>query len=159
MAVYREFKTGGSNNNPLGFLGPLLILALFFAAIFFIAKGLFWLLARVGPVLLLITLIIDYKVVVNYLKYLWRMLKERTIVGLLLVLITVVGFPFICAYLFFKALGKRSLKRMQNEEERMDTQFTDYEDVTEDTFFTELPTFFNLSEEERAQPRENNERF
>ena len=54
MTEYKEFRVGGSNG-PFGFLGPLLILAVFFTILFFVAKGVFWLLSWVAPVLLIAT--------------------------------------------------------------------------------------------------------
>ncbi|MBP6566265.1 MAG: hypothetical protein KA270_03800, partial [Saprospiraceae bacterium] len=104
MSVYREFKVGGSNS-PFGFLGPLLILAVFFTALFFLAKGVFWLLSWVAPILLIITLIIDYTVVTDFFKFVWKLLKENTIMGILAVLLVVFGYPIVAGYLFFKALG------------------------------------------------------
>ena len=138
MSVYREYKVG-SSNSPFGFLGPLLILAVFFTALFFLAKGVFWLLSWVAPVLLIITLIIDYTVVTDFFKFVWKLLREKTIIGILAVLLVVFGYPIVSGYLFFKALGKRTIKKAYERVEKDKNIFTDYEEVVEDDNFLELP--------------------
>ena len=138
MSVYREYKVG-SSNSPFGFLGPLLILAFFFTALFFLAKGVFWLLSWVAPVLLIITLIIDYTVVTDFFKFVWKLLREKTIMGILAVLLVVFGYPIVSGYLFFKALGKRTIKKAYERVEKDKNIFTDYEEVVEDDNFLELP--------------------
>jgi len=138
MSVYREYKVG-SSNSPFGFLGPLLILAVFFTALFFLAKGVFWLLSWVAPVLLIITLIIDYTVVTDFFKFVWKLLREKTIMGILAVLLVVFGYPIVSGYLFFKALGKRTIKKAYERVEKDKNIFTDYEEVVEDDNFLELP--------------------
>lgn len=156
MTVYREYKVGGGNS-PFGFLGPLLILAVFFTAMFFLAKGVFWVLSWVAPILLLITLVLDYTVVTDFFKFIWKLLKENTIMGILSVLLVVFGYPIVSGYLFFKALGKRTVKKaMANMESKQNT-FTEYEEVLdEDTAFLELPP---LDKKPQAQRHGNSNEY
>jgi hypothetical protein len=139
MTIYKEYRVGGGNS-PFGFLGPLLILAVFFGALFFLAKGLFWLLSWVAPVLLIITLVIDYKVVKDFVLFVWKLLKENPAVGVLALVMVIFAYPFVTGYLFIKALGKRSVKNAMDKIEKDKNTYTDYEEVhDEDDSFLELP--------------------
>lgn len=138
MTIYKEYRVGGSNS-PFGFLGPLLILAVFFTALFFLAKGLFWIFSWAALPLLIITLIMDHQVVLDFLKFVWKLLKENTIMGVLAVLLVFFGYPIVAGYLFFKALGKRSIKKVIEKVEQEKNTFTEYEEVVEDDNFLELP--------------------
>ncbi|MEZ4911965.1 MAG: hypothetical protein R2774_14020 [Saprospiraceae bacterium] len=142
MNQFKSYNIGfSSSNNPLGFIKPLLVLAVFFTALFFLAKGVFWILSWVAPFLLIITLILDRKVVIDYLQFVWKLLKENSLVGILMVLITIFGFPIVSGFLFLKALGKRSIKNTINQIEKERNSFTEYEEVNieENEDFLELP--------------------
>ncbi len=155
MTQYKEFKVG-SSNSPFGFLGPLLILTIFFTAFFFLAKGLFWLLSWVAPILLIITLIIDYKIVVNFLKYLWELLKNNTVLGIISVILVVLGYPFVCGFLLLKALGKRSIGKVMEQAEKERNTYTEYEEVVEDDSFLELPPLQKQAKQ-APNPQKSNE--
>lgn len=138
MTMYKAYRMGG-NNNPFGFLGPLLILTIFFAALFFIARGIFKLLAFVAPFILIITLILDYKVVLNFLKSTLKLLRENTMVGLIAIILGIIGYPIVLGYLFFKALGSRNNKKRFAKTEINQNTFTEFEEIVEDDEFLELP--------------------
>lgn len=139
MTVYKEFKIGNSNS-PFGFFIPLLILAVFFGAIFFLAKGIFWLFSYIAPVFLIVALILDYKVIVNFFQFIWKLLKEKTLFGIAAVILTIFGYPFVSAYLFFKALSSKTLKNVQKKMEQEQNTYAEFEEVVdEDTTFLELP--------------------
>jgi hypothetical protein len=138
MAIYREFKVG-NQGSPFGFLVPLLILAIFFTAVYLVAKGMFWLLSYAAPVLFIFTLIINYRVVTGYFQWIWTLLTHQLPLGLIMVLITFFGYPFVAGYLFFKALTLRSVKKSFEKAKARENIYTDYEEVTEDTSFLELP--------------------
>jgi hypothetical protein len=160
MTVYKEFRVGGGNGGPFGFLGPLLILAVFFGALFFLAKGVFWLLSWVAPVLLIITLIVDHKVVTDFLKFVWKLLNENTLMGVLAVLLIFFGYPIVAGYLFFKAMGKRTIKKAYEKVEKQQNTYTEYEEVVEDDSFLELPPLQKRPEapkQERSNPSSSNQ--
>lgn len=151
MTMYKEYRVGGGHG-PVSFLGPLLILALVFGGLFFLAQGLFWVLSWAAPVLLLLTLVMDYKVVVNYFKYIWKMLKENIAMGLLLLVVTIFGYPFVAGYLFFKAYAKRSLNKSTAHQSSKSDVFVEFEEVEDDDSFLELPEF-NRQKEKPQAPR------
>lgn len=160
MSIYKEYRVGGSNS-PLGFLGPLLILAVFFTVLFFLAKGMFWLLSWVAPILLIITLILDYTVVTDFFKFIWKLLKENTIMGILSVFLVIFGYPVVAGFLFFKAIGKRSLKNAYEKVEKEKNTFTEYEEVTkDDDSFLELPPLHKRPEaHKQSKSNEYDEMF
>ena len=51
------------NKNPLGGFGSIIALILFLVMIYYIIKGAYFVLGIIAPILLIATLIIDYKVV------------------------------------------------------------------------------------------------
>jgi predicted membrane protein len=139
MTTQREFQIGGPNN-PLGGIGALVVLILFFVALFFIAKGIFTILSWVAPVLLILTLIIDYKVVLDYGKWIGKLLKNNILVGILAILLTIIGFPVAAGFLFFRAMVRRKLKSMGHDLDTESKQeYTEYEEVVEEEDFLELP--------------------
>jgi predicted membrane protein len=149
MAIYREFRVG-NNGGPFGFLVPLIILVLFFTAIYLIAKGMFWILSYASPVLFILTLLINYRVITGYFQWIWTLLTNQLPVGLIMVLITFFGYPFVAGYLFVKALTLRSIKKSFEKAKTTENTYTDYEEVTEDTSFLELPRQSKPEDERRA---------
>ncbi len=160
MTNFKEFRLGGGSG-PFGFLGPFLILAIFFAALFFLAKGMFWLLSWVAPVLLIITIIIDYTVVKDFFVYIWKLLKENPLMGVLAVLMVIFAYPFVAGYLFVKALGKKTIKKAMDNAQKEQSTYTDYEEVQdEDDSFLELPPLKKKSEpEKQAKSSEYDDMF
>jgi hypothetical protein len=138
MTTYKEFNFGKNPQGPLGSFGGIIILTLFFIALYFLAKGLFTILSFVAPVLLILTLIIDYTVVIDYGKFVWNLLKNNVLIGILAVLLTVLGFPIVSGFLFIRALLRKKLKSTLNKYEEKQT-YTEYEEVAETEDFLELP--------------------
>ncbi len=136
MTVYKEFNIGSGKGSPLGSFGPIIALVLFFVLLFFVAKGLFWILSWVAPVLLLATLVIDHKVVVDYGKFIWKLLRENPLMGIVGIVLSVIGFPVVSGFLFLKAIARKTinskLKSMGHTEE--EEEFAEYEEVKEEDF-------------------------
>jgi hypothetical protein len=140
MTVYKEFKVGGGGGSPFGFFGPLLALGVIFTILFFVAKGVFALLNWAAIPLVIATLIIDHNVVIDYFKFMIKLLKENTLMGVVSVVVTIFAYPFVAGYLFFKALGLRQLRKFSDNIQKEKNTYADYEEVeTEDTDFLELP--------------------
>jgi hypothetical protein len=152
MTTYREFNVGGSGRGPFGFFGPLIALAFIFAVLYFVASGFFWLLSWVALPIFIITLIMDHKVVLDYINFVFKLLKENTIVGVIAVLVTFFGYPFVAGYLFMKALGKRQIKKMVDHVEKESNTFSEYQEVKEEEDFLELPPL----QQKKPQPQSRN---
>ena len=122
-----------ASNNPLGNIGGVIMLVLFFVALYFIAKSVFTILAYVAPVLLLITLFIDHTVVTGYIKWIVNLFKTNILFGIGAGLLTFFGFPVVSGFLLSKALLKKKVKEITNQyEERTQGEFVEYEEVDEE---------------------------
>jgi uncharacterized membrane protein YbaN (DUF454 family) len=108
-------------------------LVLAFFALFWVARSIFTIMAWLAPVFLIITLIINYRIVLNYGKWLWGLLNNNPLMGVLGILLTVVGFPVVSFLLFGKALLYRKSKQLEKayEEQKYGT-YTEYEIIDEE---------------------------
>lgn len=133
MTRYKEYNMGARGQNPLGTFGPILMMVLVLFLLFYAIKGLFTILSIVAPVLLLVTLIMDRGVVIDYVKFVTKLLKENTIAGIFAVILSVLGWHVVAGFLFAKAMMKRGLNRMADQiKDREEGEYTDYEEVEEE---------------------------
>ncbi len=113
-------------NGILGFIFMVLVLV----GMFFIAKGIFTLLAYASPVLLAGALIINYKTVLNYLKFILSLLQRNVLSGIVAIIFSVIGFPVLAGVLFGKALFDRKIRRLQQAHaNEQASEYVDYEEV------------------------------
>lgn len=132
----------------------LILMALFFVAMFFILGGIFKILAWLAPVLIVLAVIINYRTVINYGKTLWSLLRRNPLMGILGVVLTVIAFPVVSAYLFGRSLFDRKLRRLEQDyTRRKQGEFVDYEEIVEDDDHLELP------ELKRRQPRSRDDDY
>ena len=141
-------------NGIIGFVVLVGILVL----LFFVAKGLFSILSLAAPVLIALALIINYKTVVNYLRFMLGLLRRNVLGGIIAIILSVVGFPILSGVLFGKAILDRKVKRLQ-EARKADEQGeeVDYEEVIrperEDSL--KLPQMEKPKPEPKPEPKEN----
>jgi cytochrome b subunit of formate dehydrogenase len=141
--------------NPFNSITSIIILVLFFMALYFIAKSVFTILAWIAPVLLIGALIIDYKVVLNYGKWIVNLLKKNILMGIGAGLLTFFGFPVIAGFLFVKALLSKKVNSMKQEvERRQQGEFVDYEEL--DSTPIELPKIEEKPRPKQKLPRDDN---
>lgn len=155
MTIY---TTGRRNTaSPVGPVGAMIIMALVFVLLYFVAKGIFTLLSWVAPILFIATLIMDHQVVVDYGKTVFNKLKTNFLFGIVLVLLTIFGFPIVAGYLFFRAYIKRKFEdQMGSHQENQ--EFLEYEIVEEDEAteeFLELPELEKQSSEQKNTDYDN----
>ena len=112
-----------SRNSIIGLLSSVLFIFLAFYAL----KGLFWVLTYLSPVLLIATLIIDPKVVTDYLKMLWNLLKTTPFFGVLCCGLSIFALPVIVFYLFGKMMMLRQAKKFQERFEARYSNPTNFE--------------------------------
>jgi hypothetical protein len=111
------------------FLSIILLIA-FFVGLFFILKGIFWVLSWVAPVLLVAAFIIDRFVVINYGKWLVDTVKKNPLVGIAAMIFTVIGYMVVFPFLFAKALFKKKVKDVQKRyETERQGELIDYEEI------------------------------
>jgi len=151
MAQERRQKT----SRPFGGIIAILIFALIIFLLFQMAKGIFTILSFLAPILFILALIFNHNVVLDYGKMLLNKLKTDTPKGILYTILSVVGFPFVSTFLFFKAFVTSKFKKAQDEKK----EFDQYEDITEedDEDFLDLPELEKDIQTTKQKPsRESN---
>ncbi len=117
-----EFKSYNRNNS---WLGIIVIVAIIFI-IFFIIQNLYKLFALLAPVFLILTAILDYRVIAKFGIVLYELLRYRTGLGILAVIFSLIGLPFVSAAMFFNAFMNYRTKRKNKK------KYIDYIDVVEE---------------------------
>ena len=146
-------------NNPLGPIVSILLIILFIMGLFYIARAAFWLLSIIAPILLIITLIIDRQVVIDYGMWLVNSVKNKNWVMFIAgALLTIFGFPLVSGFLFGKAMLRRKIKQVKEEQEvRQKGEFIEYEELDEAPMETlELPDW---REKEREIPKQKSKQM
>ncbi|MBK7406851.1 MAG: hypothetical protein IPL49_12695 [Saprospirales bacterium] len=124
MENRKEFQIKGNT------WGAILVLVIAFIAVFFIAKSIFWLLSLVAPVLLIAAVIIDYKVLTNYINWLVSLAKRNLLVGLGAIALSIIGYPVVFALLLGRALMNRKLKQIEKQQQvHRDGELVDFEEL------------------------------
>ena len=123
----------GFGFNTQNTIVSIVFLVLAFFALFWIARSIFTILSWLAPIFLIITLVINYRIVLNYGKWLWNLLQNNTLMGIIASILTVVGFPVVCFLLFGRAILYRKAKELEKayEEEKYGT-YTEYEIIDEE---------------------------
>ncbi|MCB0562659.1 MAG: hypothetical protein KDD09_27095, partial [Phaeodactylibacter sp.] len=105
-----------------------------------------------APIMIIAALIIDYKVVLGYLKWLVGLLKENLLLGIGAIVLSVLGFPVLSVFLLGKALFKRQVRKSE-EEGRVSQkgEYIEYEEL--DSEQLELPQIER--ETKRQEPPDN----
>ncbi len=150
------FQRNTDSGSPFSSVTAMIFLVLFFVGLYFIAKSIFWILSIIGPILLIATAIIDYKVLTGYLGWIGSLFKRNPLYGVGMSLFTIVGYPVVAAFLFVKALVKRKVNQYQEQiTNEREGEYVEYEEVEED-FPEEKPFDLNIPpklELPRKEPR------
>jgi len=129
--------------NPFNSILSIVFLVAIFIGLYYVATGLFEILSLLAPFMLIGALIINYKVVTNYGKWLLNTLKTNFVRGLIMSILTFVGFPVISGYLLLKAYLSKKVEKIQADfQERSRPDYADFEEVGD----TEMD-FEDLSDE------------
>lgn len=139
-----------STSNPLRSIMGIVFLVLAIAMMYFVVTGVLKILAYLTPVLLVATLIIDHKIIINYGKWIGKLLQRKPLYGIGAILLSFLGAPVVATFLFGKAMLKRKVRQMQTTvEEQQKGKYTDYNEVEE-----EEEIEFELKDEEEIIPLE-----
>ena len=115
-----------------------IVMVAFFVLLFFIARGVFQILAFLAPVLIIAAILINYRTVTGFLKFLWNLVNRRPLMGILAIILTVLGFPVVSGILFGKSLLDRRMRQFIEAQEPRE-EFTEYEEVFDENESLELP--------------------
>lgn len=121
-------RTRGTS--PFGFFIALLLLGLLMAGLFLFFGLMLRLLYFVGPVLLVIAVVMDYKTVTNYLGGILSLIKRSPLRGIAALLLSIIGYPIVAVFLLGRILLFRRINRYQREmQQRTEGEATDYEEL------------------------------
>lgn len=137
MSIY-IFSSGARKMSTGQLIRNMIFLVLFLVALFFIARGIYRLLAWVAPVLIILTMLIRFKVVSNFVKTLWNLIKRSPVFGVIAVILSVLAFPLVAVFLFGQAVFTKKLDDARKE--------YDARTYGEETEYEEVATEINLSE-------------
>ena len=131
MAINSPFRR--STGNPLGNWIGIIMMVVIIVGLFFVLRGIFNLLYFLAPILLIATLIIDYKVVLNYIKQLGSLFARNPLYGIGATALTFFLYPIVFVVLLFRAFtGKRIRQFQQARETETQGEFVDYEVLDEE---------------------------
>ncbi len=139
---------------PSGLIGLLLMIAVF-VGLYFLAVGVFKLLWFIAPALIILAAIINYKTLVNFVRYMFDLLRRKPIVGIIGVLLCVVGYPILFAMLFGKSILDRKVRKLEQAYgQRIQDEYVEFEEVVrkEDDTVIELPPLKEKSKPEPGNP-------
>ena len=118
---------------PGGGLGCLLGMALILFGGYYALKGLYYVLWWAAPALLVLTMIINWRVIPDTIKSWFKSLETNPLGGLISAALVVLVFPFFPLWLFLKALGTKKLEKMKREYsntvEPPKDEFIDFEEI------------------------------
>ena len=140
--------TQGFNIRFNGIIG-FAFMVLLFVGLFFIAKGVFTVLAWVAPVLIILALLINYRTVLNYLKFMLGLLQRNPVGGIIGILLSFFGFPILAGVLFGKSILDRKVKKLNEAyQAEKDGEFVEFEEIIK----PERETKLDLSPMEKQAP-------
>lgn len=129
MPQYR-YNFNSSSNNPFSSLIGVVLGVLFLLGLFFIARYIFTILYSLWPIMIIVALIVDHKVVTGYGKWLLRLTKDNALLGIGAILLTVLGFPLVSLFLLGKALLRKKVKDVQEEAmQQREGEYIEYEEL------------------------------
>ena len=139
-------------NGIFGFI----FLILMMVALFFIVKGIFKILTIAAPVLIIGALIINYRTVVNYFRFILGLFKRSVLTGIIAVILSIVGFPVVAGILFGKAILDRKVNKLrQNIEAQRRGEFVEFEEVVP----TKKEQPLDLPPIEKARPSQKGNQY
>ena len=121
------------SDNPWSAIVGVAVIVIFMVGLFMLARFVFRILAFLSPIMLIAALIIDYTVVTDYLKWVRNTFRRDAIAGVIIGILSVIGFPVLSGYFLARALLKKQVKKAKAEYERKrDGDLVEYEELETD---------------------------
>lgn len=150
-----KMSNQGFSVKSKGIVGFLFLVAILFV-IFFIAKIIFKILLYASPFLLVGALIINYRTVLNYFKFLISLVRRNALAGIIGILLTLIGFPVVSLILFGKAFMDRRIRMLKREHHlREEGEYVNYEEVSR----TRRDEGLDLQEFDRPEPKKADNQY
>lgn len=127
-----------NQSSPMfGGILSMVFMVLTIIALFYIAQFIFKLLWIASPFIFIAALILDFKGVTNYGKWLLNLAKKSLITGVIAILLSMIGFPFVALFLLGKAMFKKKVKEAQAKYEEAEgipknAEYIEYEEVKDE---------------------------
>lgn len=122
-------------------VNPLLAILLtvgFFIAMYYIIRGFFFVIYWAAPLLVLGVLILDYKLLVNHFKKLFKRIKTEPAGGVLWLIINILALPLVSLWLLIVALFNRKVKKAENQMRRQrEGEYVDYVEIKDNDLLEE----------------------
>jgi len=119
-----------SGNSWLSTIGGLLLLTAISAGLIFMASVVVRLLYLLGPLLLIAVLFIDRRVLLDYLRWVGQTLKRRFVQGVVVIVLSIIGYPFVAVFLLLRAVFQRKVSRMQDDyTRRQQGELAEFEEI------------------------------
>lgn len=121
------------NDNPWNAIIGVAVIVIFMVGLFMLARFVFRILAFLSPIMLIAALVIDYTVVTDYFKWVRNTFRRDAIAGVIIGILSVIGFPVLSGYFLARALLKKQVKKAKAEyERRRDGDLVEYEELETD---------------------------
>lgn len=121
------------SDNPWNAIIGVAVIVIFLVGLFMLARFVFRILALLSPIMLIAALVIDYTVVTDYLKWVRNTFRRDAIAGVIIGILSVIGFPVLSGYFLARALLKKQVKKAKAEyERRRDGDLVEYEELETD---------------------------
>lgn len=121
------------SDNPWNAIIGVAVIVIFMVGLFMLARFVFRILAFLSPIMLIAALVIDYTVVTDYFKWIRNTFRRDAIAGVIIGILSVIGFPVLSGYFLARALLKKQVKKAKAEyERRRDGDLVEYEELETD---------------------------
>jgi hypothetical protein len=121
------------SDNPWKAIIGVAVIVTFLVGLFMLARFVFTLMYYLSPIMLIAALIIDYRVVLDYFKWVRNTFRRDNISGVLIGIVSIIGFPILSAYFLANALLKKQVKKAKTAYERQrDGDLVEYEELETD---------------------------
>ncbi len=122
-------------NGIIGFVFMVVVFVIFIG----VAKALFKFSLIIAAVLIVLALLINYRTVLGYLKFILSLLKRNVLGGVIGIVLRVIGFPILAGVLFGKSILDRKVKKIKAEyQTEKEGEFVEYEEVIKTNRETKL---------------------
>lgn len=121
------------SDNPWKAIIGVAVIVTFLVGLFMLARFVFTLMYYLSPIMLIAALIIDYRVILDYLKWVRNTFRRDNISGVLIGIVSIIGFPILSAYFLANALLKKQVKKVKTAYERQrNGDLVEYEELETD---------------------------
>ena len=157
---YRRTYNTNPGQNPFNSLFSLIVLVGILVLLFFLVKGFFTILYWISPVLLVITLILNYRIVADYVIGIFNTFQTDVLMGIVKIVFSILCYPLVIGWLFAKALLYRKVDKLKQEfnnqvKQQQTEEFVDFEELSSDIKDSEpqKPTIFELPKIDEKQKK------